>query len=87
MTDKRVNIGTSNLSWDYFVATAGASFNSDHKGLRDITKAIFDRDWDSEYATFLSGSFSTSGGDGSGGGGGSSSSEFHFDLPDDPLVS
>ena len=33
VTDRRVNIGTSNMTWDYFVSTAGSSVNTDHPGL------------------------------------------------------
>ena len=27
VTDRRINIGTSNMTWDYFASTAGSSFN------------------------------------------------------------
>lgn len=53
VSDQRLNIGTSNMAWSYFYNTAGASFNSDHPGLREGLQAIFDRDWDSIYSTVL----------------------------------
>jgi len=53
VTDRRVNIGTSNMTWDYFAATAGSSFNADHPGLVRALQAVFDRDWASPYAFSL----------------------------------
>jgi len=50
VTDQRVNIGTSNMTWDYFASTAGASFNADHPSLVGPLQAVFDRDWASSYA-------------------------------------
>lgn len=50
VTDRRLNIGTSNLTWDYFYSTAGTSFNCNNLGLVDNLQAIFDRDWQSNYA-------------------------------------
>lgn len=50
VTDRRVNVGTSNMTWDYFTATAGCSFNADHTGLVRALQAVFDRDWASPYA-------------------------------------
>lgn len=50
VTDRRLNIGTSNISWDYFATVSGTSFNSDHAGLVRGLQAIFDRDWSSGYA-------------------------------------
>lgn len=50
VTDRRINIGTSNMTWDYFAATAGASFNADHPGLVRSLQSVFDRDWGSSYA-------------------------------------
>jgi phospholipase D3/4 len=50
VTDQRLNIGTSNMTWDYFTNTAGTSFNSNHPGLVKKLQEIFDRDWESEYA-------------------------------------
>ncbi len=50
VTDRRLNIGTSNMTWDYFAATAGSSVNTDHPGLVKSLQAVFDRDWSSSYA-------------------------------------
>jgi phospholipase D3/4 len=46
VTDKQLNIGTSNWTWGYFFNTAGASVNLTHKKLRILLKKIFLRDWD-----------------------------------------
>lgn len=53
VTDRRINIGTSNMTWDYFASTAGTSFNSDHPSLVATLQAVFDRDWASRYASPL----------------------------------
>jgi phospholipase D3/4 len=53
VTDRRINIGTSNMTWDYFAATAGSSFNDDHPTLVRTLQAVFDRDWASSYAWHL----------------------------------
>lgn len=50
VTDRRINIGTSNMTWDYFASTAGSSFNADHPALMHTLQAVFDRDWASSYA-------------------------------------
>lgn len=50
VTDRRINIGTSNMTWDYFSSTAGSSFNADHPTLVRTLQAVFDRDWASSYA-------------------------------------
>ena len=50
VTDRRMNIGTSNMTWDYFAATAGSSLNDDHPTLVRTLQAVFDRDWASSYA-------------------------------------
>jgi phospholipase D3/4 len=50
VTDRRINIGTSNMTWDYFASTAGSSFNTDHPALVRTLQAVFDRDWASSYA-------------------------------------
>jgi phospholipase D3/4 len=50
VTDNRFNLGTNEMEWSFFFQTAGTSFNSDHPLLRDQLQAIFDRDWNSEYA-------------------------------------
>ena len=53
VTDRRVNIGTSNMDVSYFYQTAGASFNSDGAGIRTVLQSAFDRDWHSSYTTPL----------------------------------
>ncbi len=50
VTERRLNIGTSNMTWDYFASTAGSSFNTDHRGLISTLQSVFDRDWASPYA-------------------------------------
>jgi phospholipase D3/4 len=50
VTDRRANIGTSNMSWDYFSQTAGASLNTSHPNVVADLQAAFDRDWTSRYA-------------------------------------
>jgi phospholipase D3/4 len=50
VTDRRINIGTSNMTWDYFASTAGSSFNTDHSALVRTLQSVFDRDWASSYA-------------------------------------
>jgi phospholipase D3/4 len=53
VTDRRLNIGTSNMTYDYFGSTAGASFNTDDPGLVKKLQQVFDRDWASPYAVPL----------------------------------
>lgn len=53
VTDRRINIGTSNMTWDYFASTAGSSFNADHPTLVRSLQKVFDRDWASCYARRL----------------------------------
>jgi phospholipase D3/4 len=53
VTDRRINVGTSNHAWSYFYSTAGSSFNTDHADLRATLQRVFDRDWDSPYAVGL----------------------------------
>jgi phospholipase D3/4 len=55
VTDRRINIGTSNMTWDYFASTAGSSFNDDHPALVRALQSVFDRDWASSYAWRLTG--------------------------------
>jgi len=46
VTDKQVNIGTSNWTWGYFFNTSGASLNLTHPSVVYSMKRIFDEDWD-----------------------------------------
>jgi phospholipase D3/4 len=55
VTDRRINIGTSNMTWDYSASTAGSSYNDDHPALVRTLQTVFDRDWASSYAWRLSG--------------------------------
>jgi phospholipase D3/4 len=55
VTDRRINVGTSNLTWDYFNGTAGTSFNATHPALVRDLQARFDRDWSSDCALPLGG--------------------------------
>jgi phospholipase D3/4 len=50
VTDRRVNIGTSNMTWSYFFNCAGLSFNASHVSLVNTLQSIFDRDWYSPFA-------------------------------------
>jgi phospholipase D3/4 len=50
VTDRRINVGTSNMTWDYFASTAGSSLNADHPGLVRTLQSVFDRDWASSNA-------------------------------------
>lgn len=54
VSDVRANIGTSNLVWDYFYATAGVSFGTYDPRIVSQLQAIFDADWMSPYAIPLS---------------------------------
>ena len=47
VTERRVNIGTSNFTWDYFTQTGGCSYNSGDDTLIAQAQEIFDRDWQS----------------------------------------
>ncbi|XP_047467219.1 5'-3' exonuclease PLD4 [Mugil cephalus] len=62
VTDKVAYVGTSNWSGDYFETTAGVglviSQRAPHsvwktEALQSQLKAVFDRDWNSEFAVFL----------------------------------
>ena len=55
VTDKRFNVGTSNLAWEYFYSTAGASFNSNDEALRTQLQSVFERDWNSNYVYTIQG--------------------------------
>ena len=45
VTERRVNIGTSNFTWDYFTQTGGCSYNSGDGALITQLHDIFERDW------------------------------------------
>lgn len=49
VTDKRAFIGTSNWSGDYFINTAGVGLHIFDKDIQEQLKAVFLRDWDSQY--------------------------------------
>jgi phospholipase D3/4 len=53
VTDRRVNIGTSNWQWGYFHSTAGASLNTNDAALVASAQSVFDADWNSPYAVPL----------------------------------
>lgn len=53
VTERQVNIGTSNMTWGYFANSAGTSFNSTHRHLVNKLQEVFDRDWASRYARQL----------------------------------
>jgi phospholipase D3/4 len=55
VTDRRLHVSTSNLTWGYFTHTAGCSFNTDQPELVDKAQELFDRDWGSPYAHPLDG--------------------------------
>ncbi len=50
VSERRLNVGTSNMIWGYFSQTIGGSLNTDHPELIRQAQAIFDRDWESAYA-------------------------------------
>ncbi|KAJ6232906.1 hypothetical protein M0813_04433 [Anaeramoeba flamelloides] len=54
VSEKQVFIDTSNWSADYFMSTAGVSFNSYHEEIIDQVQQRFDRDWNSKYTYDLS---------------------------------
>lgn len=54
VTDKQTYVGTSNWTEDYFTNTGGMSFTWYSEPIRAKVQAIFDRDWNSEYATGIS---------------------------------
>ena len=53
VSDSRLNVGTSNWEWGYFHQTAGASWNTNASTLVAAAQAVFDRDWQSHYATVV----------------------------------
>jgi phospholipase D3/4 len=53
VSERRLNVGTSNMMWGYFSQTIGGSFNTDHPALVQQAQAVFDRDWQSPYAQML----------------------------------
>lgn len=60
VTDKIAYIGTSNWSGDYFVSTAGSALvvnqtasQSPEPTVQSQLKAVFERDWESDYSTPL----------------------------------
>ena len=55
VTEKRLHLSTSNLTWGYFAQSAGCSLNTDQPVLVDKAQEIFDRDWGSAHAYPLDG--------------------------------
>jgi phospholipase D3/4 len=53
VSERRLNVGTSNMSWGYFTQTIGGSLNTDHPALIRQAQAVFDRDWESAYPESL----------------------------------
>lgn len=53
VSERRLNVGTSNMIWGYFSQTSGGSLNTDHPELIRQALAVFDRDWQSPYARLL----------------------------------
>ncbi|MCB9423079.1 MAG: hypothetical protein H6667_24985 [Ardenticatenaceae bacterium] len=50
VSERRLNVGTSNMIWGYFTQTIGGSLNTDHPVLIQQAQAVFDRDWESAWA-------------------------------------
>jgi hypothetical protein len=53
VTESRLHLTTSNMTWRDFYVNAGVTLNSDHPDLVRGAQAIFDRDWDSPNACEL----------------------------------
>lgn len=53
VSDVRANIGTSNLLWDYFYTTVGASFGTYDPRIVSQLQDVFESDWQSPYAVPL----------------------------------
>lgn len=53
VTDKSAFIGTSNWSGDYFTQTAGVGIHIENKKVIDELKAVFLRDWNSQYSHYI----------------------------------
>lgn len=53
VSEQRANIGTSNWQWGYFYTIAGMSLNTADRVLVQTVQKIFERDWNSPYATDL----------------------------------
>lgn len=54
VSERRLNVGTSNMTWGDFAHNGGISLNTDHPGLVRQAQVIFERDWSSPYALPLS---------------------------------
>jgi phospholipase D3/4 len=50
VTDRRLHLSTSNMTWSYFSQSAGCSLNTDQPDLVAKAQEIFDRDWSSAFA-------------------------------------
>ena len=49
VTDRRLHVSTSNMTWGYYSQSAGSSLNTDQSELVEKAQQIFDRDWHSAY--------------------------------------
>lgn len=53
VSDRLIDVGTSNYTWSYFYNTAGSSLNTDNEKIISQISKIFKRDWYSSYSTSI----------------------------------